>query len=68
MTKTPQVREQAPDFELAGTEGRLRTQTSVIVIDEQGVVCNRHDDPLGLDRQSVGELKSMPDALPVAAT
>jgi hypothetical protein len=39
----------------------------VIVIDEQGIVRARHDHLLGLDYQSVDELKAMLDALPAAA-
>ena len=39
----------------------------MIVIDEQGVVRPRHDHLLGLDYQSVDELKAMLDALPAAA-
>jgi hypothetical protein len=38
----------------------------VIVIDEAGIVRDRHDHLLGLDNQSVDELKSMLDALPAA--
>jgi thioredoxin-dependent peroxiredoxin len=37
------------------------------VIDEDGVVRARHDHLLGLDYQSVDELKAMLDALPAAA-
>jgi peroxiredoxin Q/BCP len=39
---------------------------AVIVIDEEGIVRHRHDHLLGLDYQSVDELKSMLDALPAA--
>jgi peroxiredoxin Q/BCP len=42
------------------------TKRAVIVIDEQGVVRHRHDHLLGLDYQSVDELKQTLDALPVA--
>ncbi len=45
--------------------GRLGTKRAVIVIDEQGVVRHRHDHLLGLDYQSVDELKAMLDSLPV---
>jgi peroxiredoxin Q/BCP len=38
---------------------RLGVKRAVIVIDEQGVVRNRHDHMLGLDYQSVDELKAM---------
>jgi thioredoxin-dependent peroxiredoxin len=37
---------------------------AVIVIDEQGVVRHRHDHLLGLDYQSVDDLKAALDALP----
>jgi thioredoxin-dependent peroxiredoxin len=43
---------------------RVGVKRAVIVIDEQGVVRHRHDHLLGLDYESVGELKSMLDALP----
>jgi peroxiredoxin Q/BCP len=46
---------------------RLGTKRAVIVIDEQGVVRDRHDHLLGLDYQSVDELKASLDALPTAA-
>jgi peroxiredoxin Q/BCP len=43
---------------------RLGTKRAVIVIDEQGVVRHRHDHALGLDYQSVDELKHALAALP----
>ena len=43
------------------------TARAVIVIDEQGIVRHRHDHRLGLDYQTVGELKSALDALPSPA-
>jgi peroxiredoxin Q/BCP len=46
---------------------RLGTKRAVIVIDEQGIVRNRHDHVLGLDYQSVDELKSTLDELPTPA-
>ena len=46
---------------------RLGTKRAVIVIDEQGIVRHRHDHLLGLDYQSVDELKSTLDALPMPA-
>jgi peroxiredoxin Q/BCP len=46
---------------------RLGTKRAVIVIDEQGVVRNRHDHLLGLDYQSVDEIRSMLDVLPTPA-
>ncbi|MHB8242993.1 MAG: peroxiredoxin [Solirubrobacteraceae bacterium] len=36
---------------------------AVIVIDEQGIVCHRHDHMLGLDYQSVDDLKQTLDSL-----
>jgi thioredoxin-dependent peroxiredoxin len=42
---------------------RLGTKRAVIVIDEQGVVRHRHDHMLGLDYQSVDELKEALDSL-----
>jgi peroxiredoxin Q/BCP len=47
--------------------GRLGTKRAVIVIDEQGVVRDRHDHLLGLDYQSVDELKSALASIPSAA-
>jgi len=46
---------------------RLGTKRSVIVIDEQGIVRDRHDHLLGLDYQSVDELKAALAAIPSAA-
>jgi thioredoxin-dependent peroxiredoxin len=43
---------------------RLGTKRAVIVIDEQGVVRHRHDHLLGLDYQSVDDIKGALDALP----
>jgi peroxiredoxin Q/BCP len=45
----------------------LGVKRAVIVIDEQGIVRHRHDHLLGLDYQSVDELKAVLDALPSAA-
>ncbi len=47
--------------------GRLGTKRAVIVIDEQGVVRDRHDHLLGLDYQSVDQLKSALASIPSAA-
>ncbi|MGD0452909.1 MAG: redoxin domain-containing protein [Solirubrobacteraceae bacterium] len=44
--------------------GRMGTKRAVIVIDEDGVVRHRHDHLLGLDYQSVDDLKRALDALP----
>jgi thioredoxin-dependent peroxiredoxin len=46
---------------------RMGTKRAAIVIDEQGVVRHRHDHLLGLDYQSVDDLKAALDALPTAA-
>ncbi len=46
---------------------RLGVKRAVILIDEQGIVRHRHDHLLGLDYQSVDELKAMLDALPLPA-
>jgi thioredoxin-dependent peroxiredoxin len=42
----------------------LGVKRAVIVIDEHGIVRHRHDHLLGLDYQSVDELKATLDALP----
>jgi peroxiredoxin Q/BCP len=44
------------------------TARAAIVIDEQGIVRHRHDHLLGLDYQSVDDLKSTLDALPSASS
>jgi thioredoxin-dependent peroxiredoxin len=46
---------------------RLGTKRAVIVIDEQGTARYRHDHLLGLDYQSVDDLKAALDALPAPA-
>jgi peroxiredoxin Q/BCP len=43
---------------------RLGTKRAAIVIDEQGIVQHRHDHLLGLDYQSVDDLKAALEALP----
>ena len=45
---------------------RLGVKRAVIVIDEGGIVRHRHDHRLGLDYQSVEELKAALDTLPAA--
>ncbi|HEV7586007.1 MAG TPA: peroxiredoxin [Solirubrobacteraceae bacterium] len=47
---------------------RLGTKRAVIVIDEQGIVRHRHDHLLGLDYQSVDELRATLDGLPTASS
>jgi peroxiredoxin Q/BCP len=46
---------------------RLGVKRAVIVIDEQGVVRHRHDHRLGLDFQTVDELKAVLDGLSAPA-
>jgi hypothetical protein len=52
---------------LAEASSALGTRRAVVVIDEQGIVRHRHDHLLGLDYQSVDDLKSALDTLPVPA-
>jgi thioredoxin-dependent peroxiredoxin len=47
-----------------GAYGRSGTKRAVIVIDEDGIVRHRHDHLLGLDYQSVDDLKAALDAMP----
>jgi thioredoxin-dependent peroxiredoxin len=46
---------------------RMGTKRAVIVVDEQGIVRHRHDHLLGLDYQSVDDLKAALDTLPSPA-
>jgi len=59
------------DKQVAKTYGafssRLGIKRAVVVIDEQGVVRHRHDHLLGLDYQSVDDLKAALDTLPSPA-
>jgi peroxiredoxin Q/BCP len=48
--------------------GRMGTKRAVIVIDEEGIVRHRHDHLLGLDYQSVDDLKAALNALPSPTT
>jgi peroxiredoxin Q/BCP len=41
------------------------TKRAVVVVDEEGVVRHRHDHLLGLDFQTVGDLRAALDELPV---
>ena len=43
------------------------TKRAVIIVDEDGVVRHRHDHLLGLDFQTVGDLREALDSLPRAA-
>ena len=50
-----------------GAHGRLGTKRAVVIVDEDGIVRHRHDHMLGLDFQSVEELKAALDTLPSPA-
>jgi peroxiredoxin Q/BCP len=50
-----------------GAHSRMGTKRAVIVIDEQGIVRHRHDHLLGLDYQSVDDLRAALDSLPSPA-
>ena len=50
------------------TPGVGTTARAVIVIDEQGLVRHRHDHRLGLDFQTVEELRTTLDSLPSLAS
>jgi len=50
-----------------GAHGRLGTKRAVVIVDEDGIVRHRHDHLLGLDFQSVDELKAALDTLPSPA-
>ncbi len=52
---------------LYSAHGRMGTKRAVVVIDEDGVVRHRHDHLLGLDYQSVDDLKSALGSLPAPA-
>jgi peroxiredoxin Q/BCP len=43
------------------------TKRAVIIVDEEGIVRHRHDHLLGLDFQTVGDLREALDSLPGAA-
>ena len=43
------------------------TKRAVVIVDEDGVVRHRHDHLLGLDFQTVGDLRQALDSLPRAA-
>jgi thioredoxin-dependent peroxiredoxin len=47
---------------------RLGTKRAVVVIDGEGIVRYRHDHLLGLDYQSVDQLKDALDSIPGVAT
>lgn len=52
----------------ATTPGVGTTARAVIVIDEQGIVRHRHDHRLGLDYQTVDELRATLESLPSPAS
>ena len=61
-----------PDKEVAKAYGvysslARTTKRAVIVVDENGLVAHRHDHTLGLDFQTVEDLRRTLDALPAAA-
>ena len=61
-----------PEFEVAKAydayAGMMKAaKRSVIIVDEQGKVAHRHDHALGLDFQTVADLKQTLDSLPSAA-
>jgi len=61
-----------PDFEVAkdydAYSGLSKmAKRSAIIIDEQGIVAHRHDHAIGLDFQTVADLKKTLDELPAAA-
>lgn len=47
---------------------RLGTKRAVVIIDEQGIVRYRHDHLLGLDYQSVDQLKGALEGLPAPSS
>lgn len=61
-----------PDFEVAKAYDAYSglvtmTKRAVIIVDEQGRVAHRHDHALGLDFQTVADLKKTLESLPAAA-
>jgi peroxiredoxin Q/BCP len=55
----------AKAYSASGTP--LGTKRAVVIIDEDGIVRHRHDHLLGLDYQSVDDLKKALDELPARA-
>ena len=51
-----------------GVSSRLGTKRATIVIDEEGILRHRQDHLLGLDYESVDDLKTALASLPVKAT
>jgi peroxiredoxin Q/BCP len=63
-----------PDLEVAGAYGAkggfgpaTMTKRAVIIVDEDGKVAHRHDHALGLDFQTVADLKKTLETLPAPA-
>jgi thioredoxin-dependent peroxiredoxin len=63
-----------PDLSVAAAYGAKggfgpaqMTKRAVVIVDEQGKVAYRHDHALGLDFQTVAELKEALDSLPAPA-
>ena len=50
-----------------GAHAVVGTKRAVIIVDEEGIVRHRHDHLLGLDFQTVGDLRKALDSLPRAA-
>ena len=50
-----------------GAHAVVGTKRAVIIVDEEGIVRHRHDHLLGLDFQTVGDLREALDSLPRAA-
>ncbi len=50
-----------------GAHAVVGTKRAVIIVDEDGIVRHRHDHLLGLDFQTVGDLREALDSLPRAA-
>lgn len=61
-----------PDFAVAKAYGAhsgmmKMAKRAVIIVDEQGRIAHRHDHALGLDFQTVADLKQTLESLPTAA-
>jgi thioredoxin-dependent peroxiredoxin len=50
-----------------GTSGAMGTKRAVIIVDEEGTVRYRHDHLLGLDYQTVDDLRAALEAIPAPA-
>jgi peroxiredoxin Q/BCP len=59
-----------PDLSVAGSYGASRlgmVKRAVTIVDEEGKVAYRHDHALGLDFQTVADLREALDSLPAGA-